>query len=245
MPRRIFPFLWPILTGVLAVFCQAGDSSPPTPPVHTFSIVARDPQTGEIGIAVASRIVAVGAIVPHAKAGVGAVATQALANVACGPAALSLLGTGTPPDQVLARFQRQDSGMDHRQIAILPAAGPPVAFTGKDCSAAAGHLTFPDFTVQGNLLASHEVLPAMAKAFQAAPGLLEDRLIAALRAGQQAGGDRRGRQSAALLIVREGWGYGGANDRYRDLRVDDHPEPIEELARILELHRRLFPRPAD
>lgn len=227
----------------LLVSSQAQETAPPPPPLHTFSIIARDALTGELGVAVQSRIVAVGAIVPHAMAGVGAIATQALANVRFGPAGLILLEQGKPPGDILSFFQEQDPRIALRQVAILPASGPPAAFTGPECSPEAGHLLGSDWAVQGNLLANQDVLPAMARAFQETPGLLEDRLIAALRAGQGAGGDRRGRQSAALLIVHTGWGYGGESDRFRDLRVDDHPEPIEELARILTLHRRLFPRP--
>lgn len=235
-----------VSTASLLLFGQSAHAAPPVPsapPLHTFSIIARDRDTGELGVAVQSRIVAVGAIVPFAAADAGAVATQALANVTFGPLALALLQEGNSAPKVLEQLQARDASMMHRQVAILPVSGAPAAYTGLECLPEAGHLTGADYSVQGNLLASKDVLPAMARAFQETPGLLEDRLLASLRAGQAQGGDRRGRQSAALLIVRTGWGYGGANDRFRDLRVDDHPEPIEELARILEVHRHLFPRP--
>jgi len=212
-------------------------------PVHTFSIVARDPATGEIGVAVQSKVVAVGAIVPWAQAGVGAVATQAQANILAGPAGLAGLREGLSATECLERLLDGDVLREVRQIAVLPAEGDPAAFTGSECRPAAGHRIGAHYAVQGNLLAGEEVLDAMEGAFLEAEGELADRLIAALRAGQTAGGDRRGQQSAALLVVRQGWGYGGAGDRYRDLRVDDAAEPVEELARIHDLHRALFPRP--
>lgn len=212
-------------------------------PVHTFSIVARDPATGEIGVAVQSKVVAVGAIVPWAQAGVGAVATQSQANVLAGPQGLALLREGLNAADCLDRLLDGDPFREERQIAVLPADGKPAVFTGGGCRLAAGHRIGTHHAVQGNLLAGEEVLDAMGQAFLGTDGELADRLIAALRAGQAAGGDRRGQQSAALLVVREGWGYGAAGDRYRDLRVDDAEAPVEELARIHELHRALFPRP--
>ncbi|NNM31059.1 MAG: DUF1028 domain-containing protein [Akkermansiaceae bacterium] len=213
------------------------------PLLSTFSIVACDPETGELGVAVASKFPAVGAVVPWARAGVGAVATQSAANTTFGPDGLALLARGTRPEEALEILTRADPGKPRRQAGIVDAAGRTATFTGAECLPWAGGRTGKNFAVQGNLLAGPEVVDAMARAFKKAAGPLADRLLAALTAGQAAGGDRRGRQSAALLVVRKGWGYGAFNDRFRDLRVDDHPMPIAKLRRVLEQHRRLFPRP--
>jgi uncharacterized Ntn-hydrolase superfamily protein len=212
--------------------------------VATFSIVACDPQTKELGIAVQSKFIAVGAVVPWAKAGVGAVATQSYANTTFGPRGLELLEKGLSPDDVLAKLLEGDGGRERRQVGVVDARGRSATFTGKQCHGWAGGVAGENFCAQGNILAGEAVVKGMEKAYREAPGDLGDRLIAALQAGQEAGGDTRGMQSAALLIVREGWGYGGFNDRYRDLRVDDHPEPIKELKRVYEVHRRTFPPPA-
>jgi uncharacterized Ntn-hydrolase superfamily protein len=211
--------------------------------VATFSIVARDPSTGELGIAVESKFIAVGAVVPWAKAGVGAVATQSFANTTFGPRGLELLAKGEKPDDVLSKLLEDDPNRDLRQVGLVNAKGQAATFTGKKCMAWAGGIVGEDFCVQGNILTGEPVVQAMAKAFKESKGDLGDRLIAALQAGQEAGGDSRGKQSAALLIVREGWGYGGFNDRYRDLRVDDHADPIVELKRVYDLHRQIFPPP--
>ena len=213
------------------------------PPVATFSIVAFDPVTQELGIAVQSKFVAVGAVVPYAKAGIGAVATQSYANTTYGPKALALLEKNTATADIIQSLTQADEGKDHRQFGFISAKGEAGTFTGSKCNAWAGGRTGKNFAVQGNILASEKVIDAMATAFEATKGDLGDRLIAALAAGQEQGGDTRGMQSAALLIVREGWGYAGLNDRYRDLRVDDHEKPIEELARIYAIHRRIFPQP--
>ena len=220
-------------------------SSPPAeePVVATFSIVALDPDTGELGVAVESRFIAVGAVVPWAKAGVGAVATQSYANTTFGPKALERLAKGEEAVEVLSALVGADPDQKRRQVGIVDAKGRSATYTGSQCHAWAGGFTEPGFAVQGNILAGEEVVQVMAKAFKETKGDLGDRLLAALRAGQDAGGDKRGQQSAALLIVREGWGYAGLNDRYRDLRVDDHPDPIGELKRIYELHRTAFPAP--
>ncbi len=215
----------------------------PAPAVGTFSIVAADPETGEIGVAVQSRIVGVGAIVPYAAAGIGAIATQALANPRYGPVGLSALSHGIPPEEVLALLSSQDPLRERRQAAAIDPAGRAAAYTGNECLDWAGSRVGRNYAAQGNILAGAEVVAAMGEAFESGGGSLSSRLLGALRAGQEAGGDRRGMQSAALLVVREGWGYGGGNDRYRDLRVDEHDSPIEELARVLEAHRRLFARP--
>ncbi len=213
------------------------------PPVGTFSIVAADPSTGEIGVAVQSRIVAVGGIVPFARAGVGAVATQAYANVRYGPAGLAALAAGVAPDECLRLLAADDPLRERRQAGIVAADGRAATYTGNECLDWAGGVVGTHFAVQGNILEGRQVVTAMAEAFGRSEGTLAERLIASLKAGQAAGGDRRGMQSAALLVVREGWGYGGLGDRYRDLRVDEHPAPIEELERIHRMHRRLFPRP--
>ena len=213
------------------------------PPVATFSIVAVDPDTGEIGVAVQSKIVGVGSIVPFAKAGVGAVATQSYANVGYGPLGLLALDSGLTPDKTLNLLTRDDPLRESRQVGIIAADGTSANFTGKECHSWAGGKIGKNYAVQGNILAGPEVIDAMATAFENTSGVLAERLIAALRAGQKAGGDKRGRQSAALLIVRDGWGYGGLNDRYRDIRVDEHETPIKELERVYRKHLELFPRP--
>jgi uncharacterized Ntn-hydrolase superfamily protein len=210
------------------------------PACATFSIIARDPDTGEIGIAVQSKVPAVGAVVPWAKSGVGAVATQSYANPRYGPEGLELLSKGVDPAEALKRLTEGDPERERRQVGILDAKGRTATFSGKACHAWAGGSAEDNVCAQGNILAGEDVVAAMLKAFKESKGELGARLIAALEAGQAAGGDVRGQQSAALLIVREGWGYGGLNDRYRDLRVDDHPEPIAELKRVYDVHRGLF-----
>ena len=213
------------------------------PPVATFSIVAFDPNTKELGIAVQSKFIAVGAVVPWARAGLGAIATQSYANTKYGPLGLEYLAQGLGPKEVIDKLTAEDSSAPSRQVGIIDAAGRPATFTGAKCNPWAGGRTGKNYAVQGNILTGPEVVDAMAEAFEKAEGELGARLITALDAGQAAGGDRRGKQSAALYIVREGWGYGGFNDRYRDIRVDEHPEPIKELRRIYELHKSVFPQP--
>ncbi|GAC1306315.1 MAG: DUF1028 domain-containing protein [Ktedonobacteraceae bacterium] len=208
----------------------------------TFSIVARDSQTGELGIAVQSKFLAVGAVVPWAKAGVGAIATQSLANTSFGPRGLELLASGFSASEVLAHLIAEDEGRSSRQLGIIGIDGVPASFTGDQCYPWAGGHVGNHCTCQGNILVGEETVFAMARTFEETPGRLCDRLITALAAGQAAGGDSRGKQSAALLVVKQGSGYGGFNDRFIDLRVDDHPQPIEELQRILQLHKLyLFP----
>ena len=208
----------------------------------TFSIVGRDPQTGELGIAVQSKFLAVGAVVPWAKAGVGAIATQAWANTSYGPRGLELLASGLPAVETIAQLTNEDEGRASRQVGILGASGEPATYTGDECFPWAGGHTGEHYTCQGNILVGEDTVLAMARTFEQVTGSLCDRLVAALAAGQAAGGDSRGQQSAALLVVRAGGGYGGFNDRFIDLRVDDHPQPIEELQRILQLHKLyLFP----
>src|SRR5260221_2358066 len=208
----------------------------------TFSIVARDPETGELGIAVQSKFLAVGAVVPWAKAGVGAIATQAWANTSYGPRGLELLAYGLPASEVLAQLVEEDTGRADRQVGIVGVKGEAATYTGTHCFPWAGGHVGEHYTCQGNILVGEDTVLAMARTFERTTGLLCDRLVAALAAGQAAGGDSRGQQSAALLVVREGGGYSGFNDRFIDLRVDDHPRPIDELQRILQLHKLyLFP----
>jgi uncharacterized Ntn-hydrolase superfamily protein len=208
--------------------------------VATFSIVAFDPKSGSLGVAVQSKFLAVGALVPYARAGVGAVATQALANVVYGRRGLELMARGKTASETIELLTKEDEQKAQRQVGIVDAKGRAAAFTGEDCHDWAGSLTGEHYAIQGNILAGSQVVEAMASAYEASGPDLAGRLLAALDAGQEAGGDPRGKQSAALLIVREGGGYGGGNDRFVDLRVDDHPEPIRELARIRDLHTLYF-----
>ena len=203
----------------------------------TFSIVARDLHKGELGIAVQSKFLAVGAVVPWARAGVGAIATQSWANTTYGPLGLELLASGVPASEVLAQLIRDDDRRASRQVGIVGITGTPATYTGEECFPWAGGHTGEHHTCQGNILVGEDTVLAMARTFEETPGHLCDRLVAALAAGQAAGGDSRGQQSAALLVVRERGGYEGFNDRFIDLRVDDHPQPIDELQRILQLHK--------
>lgn len=208
----------------------------------TFSIVARDTQAGELGIAVQSKFLAVGAVVPWARAGVGAIATQSWANTSYGPRGLELLAGGLSTEETLAQLLSTDEERANRQVGIVSINGSPATYTGDQCFPWAGGRVGDDYACQGNILVGEDTVLAMAHTFEQTGGRLCDRLLAALAAGQAAGGDSRGQQSAALLVVRERGGYGGFNDRFIDLRVDDHPQPIEELQRILQLHKLyLFP----
>lgn len=208
----------------------------------TFSIVARDIQAGEVGVAVQSKFLAVGAVVPWAKANVGAIATQAWANTSYGPHGLALLENGYTSQETVTHLLEGDEGRADRQVGIVGMNGAPATFTGEQCYSWAGGQVGEHYACQGNILVGQETVQAMARTFETTSGPLCDRLMAALAAGQAAGGDSRGQQSAALLVVREHGGYGGFNDRFIDLRVDDHPTPIAELQRILQLHKLyLFP----
>jgi uncharacterized Ntn-hydrolase superfamily protein len=204
----------------------------------TFSIVASDPDAGDWGVAVASKFLAVGAVVPYARAGVGAVATQAWANTEFGPQGLDLMASGSPAPEVLAQLIHGDEGRADRQVGIVDGQGLPATFTGEGCLEWAGGMTGPGFACQGNILVDKEVVAAMGDAFAGTTGDLVDRLLAALLAGDETGGDRRGRQSAALLVVREGGGYEGRSDRYVDVRVDEHPQAVTELARVFTVYDR-------
>ena len=209
----------------------------------TFSIVARDPATGDLGVAVASKFLAVGSVVPWARAGVGALATQALANVAYGPAGLAALAGGADASMVVERLTAADDGRTERQLGVVDADGRAASYTGSGCLTWAGGRTVDGVAIQGNILVGPGVVDAMLEAFVAASAPLPDRLLTALRAGDLAGGDARGRQSAALLVVRAGGGYGGGTDRWIDLRVDDHVDPVPELERLLAVWRLLSERP--
>ncbi|HLN50741.1 MAG TPA: DUF1028 domain-containing protein [Thermoplasmata archaeon] len=207
-----------------------------TPRFGTFSIVAHDPETGAWGVAVQSKFIAVGAVVPFVEAGAGAVATQALANTAYGPDGLALLRKGVSADEVVRRLTSADNGRDERQLGVVDAKGGAASFTGTKCNAWAGHEVGNGFACQGNILVGPAVVHSMARAYETTSGDVLDRMLAALAAGQREGGDRRGMQSAALLVAKKGGGYGGASDRWVDVRVDDHPHPIEELKRVFHLY---------
>lgn len=204
-------------------------------PVATFSIVARDPATGELGVAVASRFFTVGNVVPWAKAGVGAVATQAYANTTFGWRGLELLEAGLTPREIRDLFVRTDDDPARRQFGIVAADGSSVTYTGDGCSDWAGGRSGDNYACQGNILAGEAVVTELERVFLETKGSLADRMYAAMLAGEAAGGDSRGKQSAALLIVKEGAGYGGYTDRAIDVRVDDHLEPFKELGRIMNI----------
>ncbi len=245
---RLTGLLGTTLAGCLtAPDSRAGASvapAEPAPLVATFSIVGFDPGTGDLGVAVQSKFFGVGSVVPWAKAGVGAIATQSRANVNYGPDGLALLQAGTNAAEALKQLTGADAKSAIRQAGIVDARGNAASFTGTNCQPWAGHREGKHFCVQGNILAGPEVVDEMAKAFEAARKVegseLADWLVAALEAGQKAGGDKRGQQSAALLVVRDKAGYDRANDRFIDLRVEDHPEPIKELARLLEMHKKFY-----
>ncbi len=206
----------------------------------TFSIAAYDPLTGDCGVAVASKFLAVGAMVPWAKAGAGAVATQALGNVTYGPDGLALLAQGKSARETLDALLAADPLRERRQVGIVDLLGGSAAHTGSGCSAYAAHRTGEGFAVQGNILAGAQVLDAMVEVFKLSRGELADRLLAALAAGDEAGGDKRGKQGAALFVARPNGGYGGNNDRYLDLRVDDDSQPVHQLKDLVELHHLYF-----
>ena len=212
----------------------------PDPYVATFSIAAVDRTTGAVGVAVASKFLAVGNIVPWAAPGAGAVATQALANARYGLGGLALMVAGVPAPEALERLLAEDRGADRRQVGLVGIDGSVAAHTGAGCSGFAGHRTGEGFTCQGNILTGPEVLDAMAATFVGTAGLLQDRLFAALAAGDTAGGDRRGRQSAALYVLRAGGGYQGLSDVVADLRVDDAVDPIQELGRLCTINTLYF-----
>lgn len=213
-------------------------------PDMTFSIVGRDPRTGDLGVAVASKFLAVGALVPFVRGGAGAVATQSYVNPNFGPDGLNLLAQGLDPQAIGVRFREEDADIEQRQFGLVGADGRSATLTGPGCHSWAGGWAGPDVAIQGNVLAGPEVVEAMRAAWEAgSEHPLPRRLLAALRAGDEAGGDRRGRQSAALVCAGPGRGYAGLTDDWVNLRADDHPDPCGELARLLELHELLFGRP--
>jgi uncharacterized Ntn-hydrolase superfamily protein len=211
--------------------------------VHTFSIVARDPETGDLGVATASKFLAVGAVVPFAVADVAAIATQSYANTSFGPRAVEALMAGMPLDLVDLGLQTTDDQIAQRQYGIVAADGASVSFTGDGCHPWAGGVAKPGLAAQGNLLAGPQVIDALVAGFEQHVGPFPERLVAGLLAADRAGGDKRGRQSAALLVVRDEGGYGGLNDRYIDLRVDDDPDPVPRLQAQLGLQRLYFGTP--
>ncbi len=202
----------------------------------TFSIVAVDPRNGDLGVAVQSKFIAVGAIVPWAKANVGAIATQAWANASYGPEGLKMLEAGLSASETLQALLASDPRPEVRQVAIVDGKGGVAVHTGTECMEWAGHVTGTSYSCQGNILASSRVVESMAKRYEQTSGDIVDKLLEALSAGQAAGGDRRGQQSAALLVVRDKGGYEGTTDRYVDIRVDDHASPIEELKRVFKIY---------
>ncbi|WP_280585332.1 DUF1028 domain-containing protein [Halorubrum sp. Boch-26] len=207
---------------------------PPRP--STFSIAARDPETDAVGVAVQSKFVSVGAVVPFVSANAGAVATQSFANVAYGPDGLDLLRGGRDPAAVVDELTSDDDEAPSRQVGVVGLDGEPAAFTGDECHDYAGDLQGDHYTVQGNILENAETLTAMAAAFEEIDEGLPERLLAALHAGNAAGGDKRGEQSAALYVAKPEGGYDGRNDRWIDVRVDDHDSPIDELERVFKLY---------
>jgi uncharacterized Ntn-hydrolase superfamily protein len=213
----------------------------------TFSIVAHASEAGDAqwGVAVASKFLGVGAAVPAARWEVGALATQAWANLAYRPDGLTLLGEGRTAADTLEALTGKDSMREHRQVGIVDRYGEATAWTGTECHPWAGHLLGDGWTAQGNILVGPEVLDAMRDTFVGSEGPLARRLYAALLAGDRAGGDRRGRQSAAVFVVSEAGGYGGGSDVLVDLRVDDHSDPVPELGRLLDLHHLYFGKPEE
>ncbi|AST93714.1 fimbrial assembly protein FimA [Sutcliffiella cohnii] len=206
----------------------------------TYSIIGYCEKEKEWGVAVQSKFLGVGAVVPFAQAGVGAIATQSYANTSYGPNGLQLLSEGKSAQEVVNLLKEADPERELRQFGVIDATGNAATFTGEKCYDWAGGKTGKYYAAQGNILVSEATVLAMAETFESSSGTLAERLLKALAAGQAAGGDSRGQQSAALLVVKEKGGYGGFNDRYIDLRVDDHPQPIDELIRIYELQQLYF-----
>jgi uncharacterized Ntn-hydrolase superfamily protein len=212
-------------------------------PVATYSICACDLAAGQWGVATQSKFLAVGSVVPWAQPHVGAIATQAFANPSYGPGGLALLRDGLPAEQVIERLTSADDGREQRQLGVVDANGGSATFTGSGCFAWAGGRAGPCYAAQGNILVSAETVDAIVVSFEGSEGApLAERLLDCLDAAQIAGGDRRGQQSAALLVVEQDGGYGRLSDTLVDLRVDDHAQPIGELRRLYELHQTLFGR---
>src|SRR5919199_2639006 len=211
------------------------------PPIATYSIAACDLEAGQWGVGVQSKFLAVGSVVPWSEPEVGAIATQAYANPQYGPDGLALLRDGAGAQEVVERLTTADEGRDHRQLGVVDARGGSATYTGSECYDWAGGRTGPGYAAQGNILVSEETVAALAATFEATQGRpLAERLIECLAAAQAAGGDSRGQQSSALLVVERDGGYAGLSDEVVDLRVDDHERPIEELQRLYDLHQAIF-----
>jgi len=208
--------------------------------ITTYSIAACDLEAGQWGVATQSKFLAVGAVVPWAAPQVGAIATQAYANPRYGPEGLNLLRDGLSAEEVVERLTSADEGRDHRQLGIVDREGRSASFTGAECLEWAGGRTGPCYAAQGNILVSAETVDAIAGTFESSGGPLAERLMACLDAAQAAGGDRRGQQSAALLVVEQDGGYAKLSDTVVELRVEDHERPLEELRRLYRLHEALF-----
>jgi uncharacterized Ntn-hydrolase superfamily protein len=222
---------------VCLCFIVAGAFARSARPVHTFSIVARDPATGEMAVAVQSHWFSVGSLVTWGEAGVGVVATQSFVDPSYGPLGLALMRAGRTAKQALEGLKNADPHPEVRQVAMLDAQGSVEAYTGDKCIPAAGHIIGRNYSVQANLMLNDKVWPAMDKAFTETKGSLVDRMLAALDAGQAAGGDIRGKQSAAILVVKgKSTGQPWA-DTVMSLRVEDHPDPLKELRRLVQVHR--------
>lgn len=233
MAKKIVPALVLVLAAVGSAWC--GELL--TIPLHTYSIVARDSVTGEMGVAVQSHWFSVGSVVPWAEAGVGAVATQSIAEVSYGPLGLALMRAGKSAPKALQALLQADDHPEWRQVAMIDAQGRVAVHTGEKCIREAGHIAGAQYSVQANLMASDQVWPAMAEAYEGAEGDLADKMLAALEAAQAAGGDIRGRQSAAIVIVKPASSGKPYLDKVVDLRVEDHPAPVKELRRLVKLHR--------
>ncbi|HEX4520902.1 MAG TPA: DUF1028 domain-containing protein [Gaiellaceae bacterium] len=227
---------------------MARSSSEPARPlrvVSTYSIAACDLEAGQWGVATQSKFLAVGSVVPWARPNVGAIATQAYANPRYGPDGLELLASGASAAQAVERLTAADEGRDHRQLGVVDREGGSATYTGSACMDWAGGVNGPCFAAQGNILVSAATVDALAETFTGSTGPLAERLLACLGAAQAAGGDRRGQQSAALLVVAHEGGYAGLSDSLVDLRVDDHPTPVEDLARLYRSHTALFGKTPD
>ena len=232
----VLPLL--LIAPMSRVASQDGETRPtPAPLAHTYSIVARDPKTGEMGVAVQSHYFSVGPIVPWAEAGVGAIATQSLVLVDYGPRGLELMRSGLSAEQALDALTTVDAAADVRQVAMIDANGVVAAHTGAKCIPDAGQHVGATYSTQANLMSNPRVWPAMAEAFERAKGDLAERMMQALEAGERAGGDIRGRQSAAIVVVKGKSSGKPWMDREFDLRVEDHPEPLKELRRLMRLRR--------
>jgi uncharacterized Ntn-hydrolase superfamily protein len=222
-----------IVVPIFIFACPSDDSS--TLPIATFSIVAYDSATGELAVAVASRFFSVGSVVPWAKAGVGAVATQSFANTSFGWRGLELMAQGLSASEALDKLLNDDDNPLQRQLGIVKANGESATYTGSNCIAWAGGVHGPGYAIQGNILTGADVVDDMEHSFLNTKGSLAQRIYASLVAGDKAGGDSRGKQSAAILLVKNGAGYGGYTDRAIDIRVDDHETPFAELGRLLKI----------